>query len=299
MHIFEEPNEYQGSTALTDNLQVAPSSEEWGEESIEINNATFDQRRRVSMPLGGAAGISTIEVVDGRISNELDSLHSKYLKEYAAFSPIVDKLLSEITADGGDRRKEHLSYLGSGVAFDVFHIHNGDKDYVAKFRRTYDETDYDLDGMGPDSDALHDMLVTASCAQGIPHLEQIVAVSPEKGIVISERIPGEVMTKLTDEDHAKITDEQLDELVDTFRAAAAAGVVPELENPENLLYDPSEGFGLIDLDSKYNTFFMRYGYVERGTRFDVNRVSRAVNIAVKDSTQNKLLTARIDAAFYK
>lgn len=81
---------------------------------------------------------------------------------------------------------------------------------------------------------------------GLPHLEHVVAASYEHGVTVSERISGKVMGKLSHEDVANITDEQLGTLIDTAISAAQAGVRID-PKPSNFLYDPNEGFGIIDL----------------------------------------------------
>ena len=93
-------------------------------------------------------------------------------------------------------------------------------------------------------------------AEGIPHLEQIVAVSYDKGIIVTERIPGKRVDELTPEEKEGVSDAQLKQLVDTLVATQNAEVSVDLGNGGNLLYDAEEGFGLIDLDIFQETLSM-------------------------------------------
>jgi hypothetical protein len=82
--------------------------------------------------------------------------------------------------------------------------------------------------------------------QGIPHLEQIVGVSYEKGRTISEVMPGIELTKLSAAELARhITDDQLDTYIRTIISAYKAGIIID-PKPSNVLYDTQEGFGIID-----------------------------------------------------
>lgn len=223
--------------------------------------------------------------------------HTQYLDEYAAFSAEVDGLLQEFAIEGLDKRREHPAFIGSGLVSDVFLIRGENKNFVAKIPRSYDETTRGLTNLNPNPEVIRDILTTGIRSKGIPHLEQIRAVSYEKGVVISELIPGKTVSTLTAEEREKITDEQLKTLVETFRLAREAGVVPELENPDNMLYDPVEGFGIIDLDSVDNNKFRKFGFVALGEQFDIDCVSRAVCCNVTDNVQQRILSSRVTAAF--
>lgn len=78
-----------------------------------------------------------------------------------------------------------------------------------------------------------------------PALEHVVAGSYSDGIVVSEFIPGQALNKLSGEEAARITQEQMDQLATTMFEAGSAGIEFDAV-PENVIYNPHNGFRIID-----------------------------------------------------
>jgi len=82
------------------------------------------------------------------------------------------------------------------------------------------------------------------------HVEHLVAATYENGgMTIAEVMPGKEINKLQPEDIEQITQEQIDELVETMIEAEKVGVQVDITNAGNVFYDPEKGFGLVDLDT--------------------------------------------------
>lgn len=87
-------------------------------------------------------------------------------------------------------------------------------------------------------------------AKGIPRTSQLVSYSFEDGVVIMELLPGKDITNLTlGEDAQNITDEHLEQLIDTVRELDAKGLIID-SNPSNFMYDPEQGFSVLDYNLK-------------------------------------------------
>jgi hypothetical protein len=187
--------------------------------------------------------------------------------------------------------------LGSGIISDAFLLDKDGKQYAVKIPRSLDYETFQLDQLTPNATMVDDILTAAVRGKGISHLEQIVAISYDKGVVICELMPGKSVTSLTEEERSQITDEQLKQLAITFAIAKKQGIIPELENPDNLFYDSTEGFGLIDYDSIDNLIFRKYGYTNWGVEFDSECVSHAISSAETNAELAQSMTNRVSAAF--
>lgn len=89
------------------------------------------------------------------------------------------------------------------------------------------------------------MTQNMSRSNGIDHLEHIVASDPDRGVIISTLIPGKNICDLSKEEIEKITDQQFRDVIDTVIATVDAGITID-PKPSNLLYDPIQGFGIVD-----------------------------------------------------
>jgi len=76
-------------------------------------------------------------------------------------------------------------------------------------------------------------------------LEQLVACSPEDGVLVTRRSPGRVISALSFEEAKAMTQKQFKALALTIDFATRANIEIEVE-PDNILFDPIEGFSLVD-----------------------------------------------------
>ncbi len=76
-------------------------------------------------------------------------------------------------------------------------------------------------------------------------LEQLVAYSPEDGVLVTRRSPGHPVRVIGLEAAATMTQERFDDLADTIDFATRAKIEVDVEQ-DNLLFDPIEGFSLVD-----------------------------------------------------
>lgn len=216
-------------------------------------------------------------------------------RAFADFEEPVVELMAAFDPDDVKSRRVHPDYLGSGVRSDGFLIEKDGKRYVAKIPRSMnDYEDYMLTGTAPDPESVDNYTLAAMRGRGIPHLEQIVGISYEKGVIISELMPGKDVTELTAEDRAHITDEQIAELAHTIKEANEAGVLTEVENPSNMFYDREQGFGFIDYNSVDQRLIKEWGY---GFSPDmmVKHMSSALSYGARDDAGQAALIADISA----
>lgn len=164
-------------------------------------------------------------------SAEYEQYKSDKLDRYQEFDPLVAHLLEEIRnlPDGS----EHPAFIGTGMKAETYQIElNGGK-YAARIIKKRDWASVD--------DYLHAGLL----GNKVPHLEQFCAANPDRGITISEMMPGKQMRKITAEDIEAITDKQLSELVDTIVTMDKRGIWLDADLG-NMLYDQETGFNFID-----------------------------------------------------
>jgi hypothetical protein len=154
------------------------------------------------------------------------------LRAYNTFEFTVESLMRELETT--ENTTEHPSFLGNGSNSRVFSLEvSGHKYAVRKIRS---------------AESVNSHLAGAVLAKGIPHLEQIVAASFEKGITVAEIMSGRQFGDLTVEEIKQITDDQLEEFLDTIMTANKRGIKFD-QKPSNYLYDAKSGFGIVDLTS--------------------------------------------------
>lgn len=76
-------------------------------------------------------------------------------------------------------------------------------------------------------------------------LEQLVAYSPEDGVLVTRRSLGRPVRVIGLDEAATMTQERFDDLALAIDFATRANIEVDV-GPDNLLFDPIEGFGLID-----------------------------------------------------
>lgn len=170
----------------------------------------------------------------GGSKHEPISRRAALLLNFRDFEPEVEQLKEEIS-DPVDLIN-HPELLGAGVSSHAFAIQKDGKTYVVR-----------VPAMGrvkPDTIERH--LGVAIKTQGMSHVEQIVAASYETGVTVAELMPGKTVGELTPDEMEAITPEQLAQLIRTVTQLQERGLVIDL-NAGNILYDPVEGFGIIDI----------------------------------------------------
>lgn len=194
-------------------------------ENTERTVATASEYTDFLRSVGG----SGYEAIQGR---------ADMLTQYnQVFKPIITGLRAELQDPAS--RKEHPAFMGNGSNSAVFRITHEGKDYAVRVPN----------GTKPSPSTIDSHLAGAVLGKGMPHLEQITAVSYEDGVTVAEVMPGKEMGKdMTSEDVAAITDEQLSGLVDTLTAVSEHGI--EIDpKPTNIFYDRDAGFGIVDYHS--------------------------------------------------
>lgn len=162
---------------------------------------------------------------------------TKLYEAFEPFAPVVKEILLS-TSRNGKKPHEHPSYFSEGTYSNVFAIEHEGQKYMVRipFRETTEE--------------INDHTINGVLGEGIPHLEQIVAVSPESGATVSEILPGTPMRDMTTEKLSHVTDEQLEELLDTLKTADERGIGIDAGDG-NIMYGPRSGFGIIDYYPQY------------------------------------------------
>jgi hypothetical protein len=158
---------------------------------------------------------------------------------YAEFKPLVDELRKSLAS--ADRNGRHESYIHHGGTANAFSLEKDGREYVV---RTINKETYRQDGKV----AIDKYVAGIAQAEGMPHLEQIIAASYEDEVTIAERMPGKSPDTMTADEIGQITDDQLYELLNTLKTADDHNIKLD-SHAGNYLYDKDEGFGLIDFDS--------------------------------------------------
>lgn len=169
--------------------------------------------------------------------HEAITTRTNLLEQYAQFEPDITRLAGELAS--AENEKDHPAYLGSGSNTAAFRVSHEGKQYAVRIG-----TGARTGGaMGIDGRAI----VTAR-AKGVPHLEQVVAISYDNSAIVTELMPGRELDKDTPiESMQQVTDEQLSDFVDTVITANERGIDID-PKPTNILYDSEEGFGIIDFN---------------------------------------------------
>lgn len=184
-------------------------------------------------------------------------------QDFAKFKPLIDDLKARLENHDDSRNDE--AYLGGGGGSRAFTLVLDGKEYAVVVPADTREA------WKPNS-AVEARVQPLLAVQGVSHLEQIAAVSDEYGITISERMPGVTLgSEMPLTAIGSISQEQVDTLVDTILIGCERGIVfdPKLSN---FLYDPAEGFGIIDFQSPDT-----YGVVARDVVSQVSDIVTKIN----------------------
>lgn len=233
-HIFHNIGELAAQAALSDVVRITTQTE------YDPNN------NYAAIPVGSERpAIKSSDYIDYQRSvggSRYESIRGRadMLRNYEHFAPAIAILRSELITTPDDLQ-HHKDFLGNGLSAQAYTILVDDTRYVARIpkgRNTQPET---VDGY----------IAGGILGKSIPHVEQIIAASYEDGVTIAELIPGAALDKLTTHEIAQISDSQLATFVDTALALNKRGAMidPKLSN---FLYDPDEGYGIIDYQSANN-----------------------------------------------
>lgn len=161
------------------------------------------------------------------------SFSEQNIKTYKEkFQPVIVALKARMAQ--GDF-KELPEYLGSGSNGSVFRIEVEGKTYAAKFSRSITQENFEIKPL--------------IRAKDIPHTSQLVSYSFEDGVVIMELVVGTDVTNFTPQENLQYSDEHIIQLVETVRELDAKGLVID-PKPSNFMYDPEQGFSILDYHLK-------------------------------------------------
>lgn len=170
----------------------------------------------------------------GGARNERVQARTQYQQAYEQMRPVIGNMVRQLTDDAVDRTS-HESFVGKGSNAAAFGFEIDGKKYVAKIAHGKEDNAFRSD----------ERFLDLVPGKGIPHLEQLAAISYEDGVAVMERMPGTDMFHTPAESADQATTDQLEDAITAMRAAHAAGIVFD-PKASNYMYDPKEGFGFID-----------------------------------------------------
>lgn len=165
------------------------------------------------------------------LDKSLAVTRTRIVDEYQKFKSVVDPLRTSLTANPEMAESESL---GGGRYEYAIPLTFANREYVMRFPK--------------DPTVKQDMIERFEGAirgLGIRGLEQVVAVSLEDQVFISEHMPGKIIRRVEIEDQQRITDDQLSDLIETVVLANARGISIDTDQA-NILYDSKKGFGIVD-----------------------------------------------------
>lgn len=152
-----------------------------------------------------------------------------------AFSSFRDKVkdIADIAAD--DPYNPEI-FIGEGQSSRVYKLAIGDQSYAMRAPK---ETK-----LVSTRHIVNNHLWAGAIGSMFPHLERVVAGSYSEGVIISEYIPALSVDQLSNHEVNSISQDHMDDLIETMLAASQAGVEFDAI-PANLLHNHS-GFYVID-----------------------------------------------------
>lgn len=155
------------------------------------------------------------------------------LYNYLAFESAVTDLKQSLVQY--DDPEKYPAFLGKGSNSRVYAADIGNTLYAVRIPKAE----------RVDAGVVDGHMAAALLGRWAPHLEQIVAASYEHGVTVAEIMPGVDMTHISAEEVGRVQDAQIEELIDTLQDSQARGINID-PKPSNLLYDPLEGYGIVD-----------------------------------------------------
>lgn len=160
------------------------------------------------------------------------------LEGYQPFSAQIEHIKSELKEKPA---KEVDGFLASGNESDVFIVESNGKSFAARISKVKPgEEAY------RNAEHIDTYLDAAFLVAGIEGTEKLVGLSYRDGATIGELIPGKPLGEYSAEEIAAIPEEHFRKLAKTIVSAARVGISLD-GNEGNLLYDPENGFGFVDL----------------------------------------------------
>lgn len=151
------------------------------------------------------------------------------------FAPVIAELKQRI---GTGKGKELPEYLGSGSNGSAFRITVDGKEYAAKFSSSITQQNFERKPI--------------ERAKGIAHAAQLTCYSFQDQVVIMEMLTGKDVTSLKPEEMPLYPDEHVIQLIEKVKELDAKGIVID-PKPSNFMYDPKEGFSILDFHIKRGT----------------------------------------------
>lgn len=169
----------------------------------------------------------------GGASHEGIRVRRELFDAYSDFQQPISRLREEI--DQLEPGEQHPSYLAEGSHSSVYKITKDGTDYTVRLPH------YDTEKVAE----VEDHVAAAVLGNEVDGLERLVTASYEDAVTVSEFIKGSSLESLPAKAFGEITDSQLDALLTSIETSQQKGVVIDFK-PENIMYDPSEGFTVID-----------------------------------------------------
>lgn len=152
---------------------------------------------------------------------------------YAAFAGDVSALQMELTERID--YTTHPQFLGDGNVAAVFALSRDDGDHVVRTGKSAPLREREV---GKYVDGL-------TLGRGFPGFEQIEAASYDRGVVVSERVPGRTIHQIGIAAVSGIPDQHFGQLFELIGTATDKQIYLDM-TPKNLLHDTDAGFGVID-----------------------------------------------------
>lgn len=181
--------------------------------------------------------VGYLKNVGGLRSPEVKGIKG-FLDAYDKHKPYVKAVLAKARPlikgqpNGNVGNPDYLGFGMSGIGF-TYSIDG--KDYVCRMSH----------GPYDSGSLLYARVLGLINASGLKNVEKLVAVSFEEGDIITEKIPGKPIDALDLADARRMRPEHIKGLVDTMVSMAKKGLEYDWD-PGNFLFDPKQGFGVID-----------------------------------------------------
>lgn len=185
-----------------------------------------------------------------------DEQLAPYLVAMAHYRDIVDTIADRLST--GDHRTSIDGYIATGDEKHAFRIETPEGPLVAKFIHSNGTTlilRSDLDGTPEDTRTrtIENAAPIVAGAGGVG-LEQLKALDPDRGIMITSYAPGKRTPETSSWQLLRIKNSHLRKLASTLQAMRDRGLHPH--NAGGILFDPIEGFSIVDYEFsrtvKYN-----------------------------------------------
>ncbi len=181
-----------------------------------------------------------VDAYHGRLYR-INEIHTPSIEEIEKiYEEKFKSVITDLKAKMSRGAQKLPEYLASGGTSVVFRIEVDKKKYVAKFLSGITRIDQDIKPL--------------LRAKGIPHTAQIVTYSLEDSVIIMEPLPGKNAGGFTPEEApaSSYSDDQIIQLIELVINLDAHGLGID-PNPDNFMYDQSQGFFVLDYHLKEST----------------------------------------------